>query len=100
MILSFAILIPIYVAVIWYFIKYSPEHGEPGKLRLYNRTSFLLSVLISGGYIWRLYVEMSKGSDFGWWPIVALIFFLLISIVVLSVAGLLRNFLFFHKRGA
>lgn len=100
MILAYGVLIPVFLLVLWAFFRFSPKRDGRRNVGLYNGLSVLVAVLSGGGYAWHLYVAMSAGPDSGWWPVLASGFFLATTIGVLGISGLMRNFVFYRRRGA
>lgn len=97
MILLYALLLPLFLLVLWGFFHFQPRGGSRNKIRTYNSLSILVAVLMSGGYAWNLYRAMAPTSDFAWWPVIAPAFALGISTGLLFLAGIIRLFIF-HRR--
>ena len=99
MIVAYGALVPAFLLVMWAFFRFSPKRAQAGTVVAYNALSVIVAFGAGTSYAWYQYNAMSEGSDFGWWPFVASIFFLAISVVVLGFCGLLRNFIVYRKRG-
>jgi len=91
MILAYLILIPLLFVSLWVFFKSSP------KTKIYNLVACLLAIVFSGGYSLKLRTVMINTIDFAWWPVLASIFSLFISISTLLVAGIIQNFILFKN---
>ena len=100
MLVTYGIVIPIFLLVTVLFFWFSPNSALRKQVRLYNTISVLCAATISGGYVLYLKLAMEAGSDFGWWPVVSLLASMVISSFVLAVAGLVRNFIVFRRRNA
>jgi len=100
MVLAYIVLIPLFFVLVWVFFRFSPRAARPGDVVLYNAATVLVAIICSGGYTTWLYAAMSKGSDSGWWPVIAFLASLVISTGVLWISALLRNFVIFGNRSA
>jgi hypothetical protein len=94
MLLLFALLLPLFLLVLWGFFRFQPRCGNRSKIRIFNVLSILIAVLVSGGYAWYLYRAMATTSDFAWWPVIAPIFALGVSTGLLLLAGPIRWVIF------
>jgi len=99
MIAGYGILVPLFLATLWAFLRFSPKSSRGETVKAYNIGTFVVALALGVGYAVRLYVAMSSGSDFGWWPVVAPLAVLAISSGVLILSGILRNWVFFRVRG-
>jgi len=98
MLLFYIILIPLFIASLWLFFKTSPKQINSKSIKIYNLGAITLAIFLSFIYTFTLRASMINGSDFGWWPVLSFIFSLIISISVLFVAGIIRNFIIFRNK--
>jgi len=99
MLVTYGITIPLFLAVLWAFFRYSPKVSTPEKLRLFNIATMLLALSVSATYVIYLRHKMEGGSDYGWWPVLSLLSFLVISSIVIGLLGVVRNFIVFREHG-
>jgi len=100
MLVTYGTIIPIFLLIVIFFFVLSPKHHAMRKVRLFNGVSVFCAVGLSSGYVLYIKQAMEGGSDFGWWPVLSILGLMVISGVVLIVAGLVRNMIFFRKPGA
>ena len=99
MLVTYGITIPLFLAVLWAFFRYSPKVNTPKKLRLFNIATILLAFIISAIYVIYLRHSMEGGSDYGWWPVLSLLSSLVISSLVIGLLGVARNYIVFREHG-
>jgi hypothetical protein len=97
MIVAFIVLVPILVGMVWAFFRFSPD-GDRKRLGIYNFGTILLAMILSVAYTLKLRADMINTVDSAWWPVLALIFSLFISIGVIFVSWTIRNLLIFRNK--
>jgi len=98
MILAYIILIPLLIASLWIFFKLSPKQINTHNVKMYNFGTIALAIVLSIAYILKLRASMINGSDFGWWPVLSFMFSLAISIGIIFISGIIRNFIIFRNK--
>ena len=98
MILAYIVLIPLLTFSLWAFFKSSPKRINSNKIKIYNLGTITVSMFLCLSYVFKLRASMINGSDFGWWPVLAFIFSLVIIIGTIFLSGILRNFVFFKNK--
>ncbi|MFC1709951.1 hypothetical protein ACFL2J_07855 [Candidatus Omnitrophota bacterium] len=97
MILCYVIFIPLLIISLLLFFKFSPKHIEPNKIKIYNFSTIAFTVVLCIVFSLKIKASMMDGSDVGWWPVLAFIFSLIVSIATIFVSGIIRNFIVFKK---
>jgi len=97
MLVTYGTTIPLFIAVIWAFLHFSPKTHELAKVWLYNIATILFALSTSAAYVFYLKHSMETGSDFGWWPVVSLLSSLVLTSIIIGLSGLVRNFLVFRN---
>jgi hypothetical protein len=96
MIIAYLVLIPLLLISLWLFFKYTPKRADARKVKLYNNSTLALAVIISVIQSLKLRASMIHGSDAGWWPVLAFVFSLMISIAIIILSAVIRNFIVFR----
>jgi hypothetical protein len=97
MIIAYLILIPLLIFSLWLFFKYTPKTITTKKIKIYNYSTLALAVIASITYSLILRASMINGSDYGWWPVLAFIFSLVISIAIIFLSAIIRNLVIFRN---
>ena len=97
MLVAYGVIIPVFLLVVTFIFVLSPKHHAVRKVRLFNGISVICAAGLSSGYVLYLKHAMEGGSDYGWWPVLSFHGVMVISGVVLTVAGLVRNIIVFRS---
>jgi len=97
MIVFLIVFVPLLILFLWMFFKSSPNHIEPKKIKIYNYSTIVLGVLLCVTYSLKIKTDMAGGSDSAWWPILAIMFSLVMFSGLLLVSAIIRKFLIFRK---
>ena len=103
MILGLMVLFPLFGVALWVYLRFQPqvEASQRRALYLFNGTitGFLLVLFMgSAAYFWKV---LYGTVDSGWWLILAVLFSLFSSAVILFLATLVRNTVLFRaKKGS
>jgi hypothetical protein len=98
MLIAYLILIPFLILSLWLFFKFTPKAINSKKVKVYNFCTLVLAVIASITYSLILRSSMINGSDYGWWPVLAFIFSLAISIAIIFLSAIIRNLIIFRSR--
>ncbi len=98
MLLALLILIPILLLSLWAFFRLSPKIGDRSKVMSFNLGVLIFGFALCGLVTFKVYSEMSVGSDRAWWPIISGMYSLVLFSVVLFLGGLVRNYVLFKVR--
>jgi hypothetical protein len=96
MIIAYLVLIPLLLLSLWLFFKYTPKRADARKVKIYNNSTLALAVIVSFTLSLTLRASMIHGSDAGWWPVLAFVFSLMISIGIIVLSAIIRNFIVFR----
>ena len=97
MILTYIVLIPLLIIMLWGFFKTSPKINS-NNIKIYNSVTIILAITLSIAYSLKLRSSMMNSTDFGWWPVLSFMFSLAISIGIIFVSGIIRNLLIFRNK--
>lgn len=97
MVALYILLIPLFLVSLWIFFRFIPKIPKAIYVTMYNIATIVIMIVTCWAYGFYLYKDMSKGSDSGWWPVITFIFSLVISIIILSISFVFRNFVIFRK---
>jgi len=98
MILALIVLIPFCIAALWAFFRFSPKETGSNKCTIFNSITIILAILVCALYSYRTYATMINTVDREWWSILSVLGSLFFFSIILVVAAVLRNFVFFRKR--
>ncbi|HET6488501.1 MAG TPA: hypothetical protein VFG28_01975 [Syntrophales bacterium] len=84
----------LFIVLFFAFFHYSPKNRNG--VAAYNAAVLVLTVSLSGYYVWDLHREMEGTVDYDWFFSIAPLAILGIAIVVLAVSALLRNYVIFR----
>lgn len=97
MLIAYLVLIPLLLILLWIFFKYTPKRADARKIKLYNYGTLALTVIVSVIHSLILRASMIDGSDYGWWPLLAFVFSLMISTGIIVLSAVIRNFIIFRN---
>jgi hypothetical protein len=95
MIAAYFVAFILFIVLFFAFFHYSPKDRKGAAA--YNTAILILTVSISGYYVWNLHREMEGSVDYDWFFYIAPLAVLGIAIVVLAVSALLRNYVIFRR---
>ncbi len=95
MIAAYFVAVLLFVILFFVYLHKSPK-GSQGVLA-YNIAVFAVAAVLCAWYIRNLYGEMEGTVDSQWFYVIAPLTAFGISIVVLAVGGLLRNYVVFRR---
>jgi hypothetical protein len=95
MIAAYFVAFILFIVLFFAFFHYSPKDRKGAAA--YNAAILILTVSISGYYVWNLHREMEGSVDYDWFFYIAPLAVLGIAIVVLAVSALLRNYVIFRR---
>ena len=96
MMLALLMLVPILLLTLWAFFRFSPRMGGRSKVTGFNLGVLILGLAMCGLVTFKVYTDMSAGSDRAWWPIISGLYSLVLFPAVLFLGGLVRNFVLFR----
>lgn len=95
MIVIYLLLLPLFILSTFLFFKLSPHSHRQNIVHLYNFVTLFIVVIVCFCWGIILRIDMSRGTDFGWWPVITFIYSLVIATVVFAISGAIRNFIIF-----
>lgn len=95
MIAAYFVAVLLFVILFFVFLHKSPK-GRKGVLA-YNIGVFVVIAILCAWYIWNLYGDMKGTIDAQWFYVIAPLTAFGIAIVVLTIGGLLRNYVVFRR---
>jgi hypothetical protein len=95
MIAAYFVAFILFIILFFAFFHYSPKNREG--TAAYNAATLILTVILSGYYVWNLHREMEGSVDYDWFFYIAPLAVLGIAIFVLAVSALLRNYVIFRR---
>jgi hypothetical protein len=95
MIAAYFVAVLLFVILFFVFLHKSPK-GRKGVLA-YNIGVYVVIAILCAWYIWNLYGDMNGTVDSQWFYVIAPLTAFGIAIVVLTVGGLLRNYVVFRR---
>jgi hypothetical protein len=97
MILSLLLLVPLVGLVIWMYFRLASTSVSRRFGKRYDTGVFFVAGLACASAALYAYRTVGAGVDRAWWPIIAVLYSLLILVLVLAIAGLIRNLIDFRK---
>jgi hypothetical protein len=94
MVAAYFVAFILFIVIFFAFFHYSPKDRKG--TAAYNGAILILTVSLSGYYVWNLHREMEGTVDYDWFFSIAPLAVLGIAIVVLAVSALLRNYVIFR----
>lgn len=91
------VLIPILAFSVWAFFWFTPSRSSQ-RIAWYNAAVIVAGVSVCAAFSLWLRSQMIEGTDFGWWPVLAVLGSLVVFPTWLLFGGCLRNFVFFRQR--
>jgi hypothetical protein len=95
MVPAYSVAFILFIVLFFAFFHYSPKNRKG--VAAYNAAILVLTVSLSGYYVWNLHREMEGSVDYDWFFYIAPLAVLGIAIVVLAVSALLRNYIIFRR---
>jgi hypothetical protein len=85
----------LFIVLFFAFFHYSPKNRKGAVA--YNIAIVVLTVSLSGYYVWNLHREMEGSVDYDWFFYIAPLAVFGIAIVIFAVSALLRNYVIFRR---
>lgn len=98
MLFALTLLVPLLVAALWLYFRFSPRRANPRPVFWFNLVAVLLSVAASGAVVVMVEASMVGSADHGWWPVIGGFYSLVTLPACLAVAAGVRHLLFRTKR--
>ena len=73
MTLFLIVLVAIFLASLWVFLRSSPKRTRKKALTIYNIGTLITAVILCTLFTLRIYTNMAGGPDRTWWPVLSLI---------------------------
>ena len=98
MIVAFAILLPVLGVSLWAYCRFHPGRDGAKSIRIFDALVVGCAValsIVATGYLRK---EMASGPDSAWWPVVSVIYSLVIFPACLLVGGIIRHVVYSRLR--
>lgn len=89
-------LVPVFLVVLWAFFRLSPQVHERRMITRFNLGVLIFGLAVCGIAIIKIYSDMSAGPDRAWWPIISMLYSLVLFTLVMVIGGVVRNFVVFR----
>lgn len=94
MLFALTLLLPLLVLAVWAFWRLSPQPPDPRRVRWFNWTVMVLSVLVCAFVVIFVRRDMAGSADHAWWPVISAFYGLVAIPACLALGGLARRLIF------
>ena len=96
MTLALITLVPVFLLALWAFFRFSPQADDRHRITRFNLGVVIFGVAVCGFATLKVHSGMSAGPDKAWWPIISMLYSLVLFPLVLGIGGVVRNFVVFR----